>query len=279
MNKNIKKAFSKFWWLSSFFLFLILWKLLQIVNPDMSMFDLKKRYLYGIAIIVDLYWVIFCFKINRINVKEYFKFKKPNFLLILKYTLIVFAISAIYYRFNTLILDIKYSFNFFQENMGRISYCDVFKNPDLWNYALIGGMIFAPVAEELLFRYYMYNNLKYQYSNAFIANIISSVIFALFHISVYGFDLSAVMIISIAGMALAYGYEKTKTIWTPMIMHCLYNGLVYFERCLTKPFFTILTLIYIILGGIIGGVELIKYLKRRKTFNEVQTDTLPHVQE
>ena len=274
MNNNIKKAFLNFWWLSSILLFLILWKLVQILNPDMSIPDLKKRYLYGIIVIVDLYWVVFCFKINRINVKEYFKFKNPNFFLILKYTLIVFAISAIYYQFNTLIPDIKYSFNFFQENMGKISYYDVFKNPELWNYVLIGGMIFAPVAEEMLCRYYMYNNLKYKYSDALIANIISSVIFGLFHISVYGYDLNAVMIISITGMAFAYCYEKTKTIWTPMIMHSLHNGLICFERCLTKPFFTILTLTYIILGSSIGIIELIKHLKRRKEINEVQTDTL-----
>ena len=274
MNNNIKKAFLNFWWLSSILLFLILWKLVQILNPDMSIPDLKKRYLYGIIVIVDLYWVVFCFKINRINVKEYFKFKNPNFFLILKYTLIVFAISAIYYQFNTLIPDIKYSFNFFQEKMGKISYYDVFKNPELWNYVLIGGIIFAPVAEEMLCRYYMYNNLKYKYSDALIANIISSVIFGLFHISVYGYDLNAVMIISITGMAFAYCYEKTKTIWTPMIMHSLHNGLICFERCLTKPFFTILTLTYIILGGSIGIIELIKHLKRRKEINEVQTDTL-----
>lgn len=274
MNSNIKKAFLNFWWLSSILLFLILWKLVQILNPDMSIPDLKKRYLYGIIVIVDLYWVVFCFKINRINVKEYFKFKNPNFFLILKYTLIVFAISAIYYQFNTLIPDIKYSFNFFQEKMGKISYYDVFKNPELWNYVLIGGMIFAPVAEEMLCRYYMYNNLKYKYSDALIANIISSVIFGLFHISVYGYDLNAVMIISITGMAFAYCYEKTKTIWTPMIMHSLHNGLICFERCLTKPFFTILTLTYIILGSSIGIIELIKHLKRRKEINEVQTDTL-----
>lgn len=230
--------------------------------------------MYGIIVIVDLYWVVFCFKINRINVKEYFKFKNPNFFLILKYSLIVFAISAIYYQFNTLIPDIKYSFNFFKENMGKISYYDVFKNPELWNYVLIGGIIFAPVAEEMLCRYYIYNNLKYKYSDALIANIISSVIFGLFHISVYGYDINAVMIISITGMAFAYCYEKTKTIWTPMIMHSLHNGLICFERCLTKPFFTILTLTYIILGSSIGIIELIKHLKRRKEINEVQTDTL-----
>ncbi|MGF7109690.1 hypothetical protein J2Z29_002257, partial [Treponema pedis] len=57
-----------------------------------------------------------------------------------------------------------------------------------------------------------------------------------------------------------------------------YNGLIYFGRCLTNPFFTVLTLTYIILGGSFGVIELIKYLKRRKQ-NEVQTDTLPHVQE
>ena len=48
MDKNIKKAFLHFWWLSAIFLFLILWKLVQILNPDMSIPDLKKRYLYGI---------------------------------------------------------------------------------------------------------------------------------------------------------------------------------------------------------------------------------------
>ncbi|UTC67617.1 MULTISPECIES: CPBP family intramembrane glutamic endopeptidase [unclassified Treponema] len=278
MNSNIKKAFLNFWWLSSILLFLILWKSVQILNPDMSILNLKKRYLYGIIVIVDLYWVICCFKINRINVKEYFKFKNPNFLLILKYTLIVLAISEIYYQFNTLIPDIKYSFNFFKENMGRITYYDVFRNPNLWNYVLICGMIFAPVAEELFFRYYMYNNLKYKYSSVFIANIISSVIFGLFHISMYGYDLNAVMMISMGGMALAYCYEKTRTIWTPMIMHSLHNGLVSFGQCLTTPFFTILTLTYIILGGSFGIIELIKYLKRRKTFNEIQTDTLPNAQ-
>uniref|UniRef100_UPI00056DD0D2 CPBP family intramembrane glutamic endopeptidase n=1 Tax=Treponema pedis TaxID=409322 RepID=UPI00056DD0D2 len=64
----------------------------------------------------------------------------------------------------------------------------------------------------------------------------------------------------------AYVYEKTKNIWTPMIMHSFYNGLIYFGRCLTNPFFTVLTLTYIILGGSLGVIELIKYLKRRKTF-------------
>jgi CAAX amino terminal protease family protein len=278
MNNNIKKAFLNFWWLSGLFLFLIIWKLVQILNPDMSILDLKKRYLYGIIAIVDLYSVIFCFKINRINVKEYFKFAPPNFLLILKYTLIVFAISSVMYNFYNFILGIKYSFNFFQENMGKIYYHDIFKNPDLWNYTLITWMLFAPIAEELFFRYCMYNALKYQYSNAFIANIISSVIFGLFHISVYGYDLNPVIILSILGIALAYGYEKTKNIWTPMIMHCLYNGLIYFGRCLNEPFFTILTFTYIILGGSLGIIELVKYLKRRKQ-NEVQINTLPHVQE
>ncbi len=42
MDKNIKKAFLHFWWLSAIFLFLILWKLVQILNPDMSIPDLKK---------------------------------------------------------------------------------------------------------------------------------------------------------------------------------------------------------------------------------------------
>lgn len=42
MNNNIKKAFLNFWWLSSILLFLILWKLVQILNPDMSIPDLKK---------------------------------------------------------------------------------------------------------------------------------------------------------------------------------------------------------------------------------------------
>ena len=42
MNSNIKKAFLNFWWLSSILLFLILWKLVQILNPDMSIPDLKK---------------------------------------------------------------------------------------------------------------------------------------------------------------------------------------------------------------------------------------------
>ena len=140
-------------------------------------------------------------------------------------------------------------------------------------------MIFAPVAEELFFRYYMYNNLKYKYSSVFIANIISSVIFGFFHISMYGYDLNAVMMISIGGMALAYCYEKTRTIWTPMIMHSLHNGLVSFGQCLTTPFFTILTLIYIILSGSIGIIELIKHLKVRKTFNEIQTNSVPSEQE
>ena len=43
MDKNIKKAFLHFWWLSAIFLFLILWKLVQILNPDMSIPDLKKK--------------------------------------------------------------------------------------------------------------------------------------------------------------------------------------------------------------------------------------------
>jgi len=77
--------------------------------------------------------------------------------------------------------------------------------------------IFAPIAEELLFRAVIFRGLKSKFTTIG-AMIISSIIFALVHYSLSNF--AALFTI---GIIFCIAYEKSKDIRVPMIAHSLFN--------------------------------------------------------
>ena len=77
----------------------------------------------------------------------------------------------------------------------------------------------APLSEEFFFRGVVYKFLRGKY-RFFLSALITSVVFAALHGSLYGF-----VIIFIISFALCYLYERTGTIFSPFLFHSLHNTL------------------------------------------------------
>lgn len=83
---------------------------------------------------------------------------------------------------------------------------------------LLGGAVAAPIGEEVFFRGFLYNALKFRF-NVPVAIIVSGLLFALVHISPL-----ALIVIFPMGMLLAYVYEKTQSLWVTILIHIVNNG-------------------------------------------------------
>lgn len=77
--------------------------------------------------------------------------------------------------------------------------------------------IFAPIAEEILFRGAIYNLFKDNVGK-YVALIISSILFALIHLNIY--QASYTLFI---GLFLGIILMKTGSLWLPIIFHIVYN--------------------------------------------------------
>ncbi|HZP80768.1 MAG TPA: CPBP family intramembrane glutamic endopeptidase [Chthonomonadaceae bacterium] len=86
---------------------------------------------------------------------------------------------------------------------------------------LIAGAIAAPIGEEVFFRGFLYNALKYRYSVP-VAIVVSGLVFAFVHISPL-----ALLVIFPMGMFLAYIYERTGSLWVTICIHAMNNGLAF----------------------------------------------------
>jgi uncharacterized protein len=87
--------------------------------------------------------------------------------------------------------------------------------------AFVALVIIPPIAEELLFRGYLYGKLR-QTSNFLVSAIMTSIIFGLVHLQWnVGID---VFILSIV---LCYLREKTGTIWAGVLLHMIKNTVAF----------------------------------------------------
>lgn len=88
--------------------------------------------------------------------------------------------------------------------------------------AFVALVILPPVAEELLFRGYLFGRLR-EYSGFATTTIAVSIIFGIVHMQWnVGID------VAILSVFLCYLREKTGTIWASMVLHSLKNAVAYF---------------------------------------------------
>lgn len=83
---------------------------------------------------------------------------------------------------------------------------------------LVGGIVVAPVVEELFFRGFVFAGLRERYG-ARKAGLISAGLFAVVHLQ----PLTAVPIF-LLGVVFAYLYHRSGSIWPAVIMHVLTNA-------------------------------------------------------
>lgn len=85
-----------------------------------------------------------------------------------------------------------------------------------WGIAL-GGVIVAPVVEEMVFRGFFFQGLRQAYGSKN-AILVSSLAFAIMHL-----QLEALIPTFILGCALAYVFDKADSIWPGALLHLLVN--------------------------------------------------------
>jgi membrane protease YdiL (CAAX protease family) len=92
------------------------------------------------------------------------------------------------------------------------------KSPGLFALLFLGGAVGAPVGEEVFFRGLLYNSLKVRWGLR-AAAVVSALIFAAVHVA----PLQVLAIIPF-GLLLAWAYERTGSLWVPIVMHATNNG-------------------------------------------------------
>lgn len=82
------------------------------------------------------------------------------------------------------------------------------------------AVIIAPVCEEIVYRGFVYNILK-RYSCRVVAILLSALLFSVIHGS-----LAQTLPLLVFGIAQCILYDKARSLWLPMTLHAIYNGLM-----------------------------------------------------
>ena len=97
----------------------------------------------------------------------------------------------------------------------------------------VTAVIIAPIAEELIFRGYLYPVVK-RFTDRWFASIFSGVLFGVIHFNVMGLPMLALM-----GIILAVIYERSGSLWVPIGCHAAFNatsvGLMLISRAYEFP--------------------------------------------
>ena len=240
----------------------------------------KYNGIFG-SLLFLLFIIIFYLFYSK-DLKIIFIYKKLNFSFIVKILIYILSTRMIYYIIY-FIFDNAFLFNFFKyfndilSGKKNITIYDILileksLRPCFEPFMFIATVIISPIFEEILYRGLMYNKLK-EISNAFIGVLISSILFALLHIPKYGFGINTFFLF-LVGILLTYCYEKTDNIYVPILVHSINNFFIFLFNYVYFYFLIVIYFIIFIIAFIILIIDIIKYVKVRKTFNEVQTDNL-----
>ena len=86
---------------------------------------------------------------------------------------------------------------------------------------ILAVAVAAPICEELVFRGFMYAGFE-RSLGAWPAVILTSVVFTLMHWQYNPYELIHILLL---GLVLALARMRTRSMWTPMVMHAVNNGL------------------------------------------------------
>lgn len=199
-----------------------------------------NNFYFGRAIYIVLI-VLFAFsfindlkKKDKININKYLNIKKINICILFKYLFLSFIIRiileqiVIYMPFTT--TDIQIPSNFFEIAVEFITTC-----------------IFAPIFEEIIFRFGIYKKVNKKL-NLVLSILITSVIFAIIHF--YNIDGSIILI----GISLVWNYSfyKTDNLIYPILLHFFHNIYALSDNLLGFSNYWYVLLIISILGYIIS---------------------------
>jgi membrane protease YdiL (CAAX protease family) len=85
----------------------------------------------------------------------------------------------------------------------------------------LSGVIIAPIAEEIVFRGYLYKAFRDRFRPSY-AIVLSAALFSAIHL-----ELLAAVPLFVIGVVLAYVYEKTGNLMAPITLHVLNNAVAF----------------------------------------------------
>ena len=173
----------------------------QIINN----FYFRRLFYIGLVILIG-FTVVNDLKVKeKIDIKECLNIKKINVRLLLKYLFLSFCVRivleqlVVYISIDT--TNIQIPSNYFEIIVEFIAVC-----------------IFAPIFEEIIFRFGLYKKLNKKL-NAFISILATSIVFALIH----DYDIDGIIILLGISLIWNYSFYKTKNLIYPIILHFFHN--------------------------------------------------------
>ncbi|MFV0337380.1 MAG: lysostaphin resistance A-like protein [Chthoniobacterales bacterium] len=193
--------------------------LLTVADQDGQQVMSGQVVLYGIIHYVSLIIFILGFLWFRdLNPLEVFGFRNPGWprkglyalgCLLAAYPLISLG-QIISYKFFTTSKEPQEVVSFLVES--DASSTDRF-------LVILLAVVVAPIAEELIFRGYLYGVFR-KYGGRFFAMIFCALLFASIHL-----HLPSMLALSLLAIVLTLVYERTGSLWAPILMHATFNGL------------------------------------------------------
>ncbi|MBS1667747.1 MAG: CPBP family intramembrane metalloprotease [Bacteroidetes bacterium] len=93
----------------------------------------------------------------------------------------------------------------------------------------LGTLVLIAISEEIVFRGYVLNNLMQSF-HKWIALVVSSLLFALFHLSNPGISILPLMSLFLVGILVGLNYTYTQNLWFSIALHFSWNffqGILY----------------------------------------------------
>ncbi|MGF7110319.1 CPBP family intramembrane glutamic endopeptidase [Treponema pedis] len=210
--------------------------------------------------------------------KKFLKFKKFNPSPMIKSLFIYLMAGGLFYL---IFLDpegVSYLYKLFTK-AERLNFTYIFRKHEMSNFniilSIISMTVFVAIAEEVIFRGIVYNDIKELFS-AKSGIIGSAIIFGAIHFYdpyVLGYNMIVIIIrvilTTMYGIFTAYYYEKTGTLWASIISHCLILTFTLIPDFMFKwQIMPLYYSIFILAGFTMLIIYLIKYLlKVRKAHN------------
>lgn len=126
----------------------------------------------------------------------------------------------------------------------------------------IAVAICAPVVEEIVFRGLCYGSMRKVMSPS-AAAIISAVVFGIAHGNIISFVYTSVL-----GLLMAYLYEKSSSLWVPMVLHFGFNAGSYVVRLMPQEnetlFYAVIFFVSAVISVALGMLTVNAYSKEDK---------------
>ncbi len=187
--------------------------------------------LIGLAVINDLK------SKDKINIKECLNLRKFNVSILLKYMFLSFIIRILLEQLVTFIpistTDVQIPSNVFEIIAEIVTTC-----------------IFAPIFEEIIFRFGLYKKLNKKL-NIFISIMLTSIVFALIHI----YNIDGFIILLGISLIWNYSFYKTNNLVYPIALHLIHNLYAVSDNLLNYSNYWYILLIISVIGYIITIIK------------------------